>query len=103
LKKRAQEAGIDIFDPKLVKKSTLGATVEWDLYIFVATSWQKNADGQDLQEDERAGIEVAMYPFGQVEQMILSGDIQEDRVAMVLFRWLKQQVEPCAKIFSTLV
>lgn len=86
-----QEAGIDIVDPELVKKSSLGATVEWDLYIFAATNWRKNADGQDLQEDEQEGIEVAMYPFAQVEQMILNGDMQEDRVALVLLRWLKQQ------------
>lgn len=87
-----QEAGIDVVSPTLVKKSSLGATVEWDLYIFAATEWRKNADGQDLQEDEQEGIEVKMYSFAQVEKMILDGNMQEDRVALVLLRWLKQQL-----------
>jgi len=85
----AEEAGIDISEVTLFKKSSLGATVEWDLFVFVATKWQLHPDGQNLKEDEQAGIEVNWYDFAKVEQMILAGEMQEERVALVLLQWLK--------------
>lgn len=87
----AEEAGIDVQALTLFKKSSLGATVEWDLYIFEATDWQLHPAGQNLKEDEQRGIEVKRYPYAEVEQMILRGDIQEDRIALVLLQWLKRQ------------
>jgi len=36
-------------DLSLVGKSTLGATVQWDLYAFAATSWHKAEGGQQLE------------------------------------------------------
>jgi hypothetical protein len=87
----AEEAGIQIDEATFYKKSSLGATVEWDLYIFEATRWQPHPDGQNLQEDEKRGIDVQMYPYAQAEQMILDGKMQEERVALALFRWLRAQ------------
>ncbi|HSX35413.1 MAG TPA: NUDIX domain-containing protein [Patescibacteria group bacterium] len=87
----AEEAGIQINDVKLYKKSSLGATVEWDLYVFEATNWQPHPNGQDLKEDEVQGIDVQMYAYAEVEKMILDGKMQEERIALVLLRWLKQQ------------
>src|SRR5690349_6887808 len=52
----AEEAEIDIGALKLFKKSALGATVEWDLYVFEATSWQLHKDGQQLKDDEPLDI-----------------------------------------------
>ena len=87
----AEEAGIQVDAVELFKKSSLGATVEWDLYIFEATAWQPHTDGQNLQEDERMGIEVRWYSFAEAEDLILTGQMQEERVALVLLQWLKKQ------------
>jgi 8-oxo-dGTP pyrophosphatase MutT (NUDIX family) len=87
----AEEAGIQIDELKLVNKSSLGATIEWDLYVFEATRWQSHPQGQNLKEDEQQGIEVAMYPYAEVEKLILRGDLQEERIALILLRWLKKQ------------
>jgi len=87
----AEEAGINIEAVELFKKSMLGATVEWDLYVFEATKWQLHKNGQDLKEDEQKGIDVEFYDYAKVEQMILNGDMQEERIALILLQWLKKQ------------
>ncbi len=86
----AEEAGMIIEDVELFKKSTLGATVEWDLYVFQALRWRKHADGQALEEGEQVD-DVSWYTFDTVEQMILKGDMQEERIALILLQWLKEQ------------
>ncbi len=87
----AQEAGIDIAELKLFKKSVLGTTVEWDLYVFEATQWQLHADGQQLDSPEEQGTTVDWYAYDKVEQMILDGNMQEERIALILLQWLKRQ------------
>lgn len=85
-----EEAGIEIDDLHYIKKSTLGATVEWDLYIFASTQWRRSADGQKLEAGE--DVESAeLFEYDEVEQMILDGKMQEDRVAMVLLQWIHAQ------------
>ncbi len=86
----AEEAGMAIDDVKLFKKSTLGATVEWDLYVFEATKWHKHKDGQRLEAGEQVE-HVGWYAYAEVEKMILEGHMQEDRIALVLLKWLHQQ------------
>jgi ADP-ribose pyrophosphatase len=83
----SEEAGIIVNATKLHKISTLGATVEWDLYIFVATDWSINPNGQNLEEGEQ--IEANMWvKYSDAEAMIMDAKMQEDRVAMVLLQWL---------------
>ena len=85
----AEEAGMAVDDVKLFKKSTLGSTVEWDLYVFEATKWREHQDGQQLNGGEEVdGLTVDWYDFGRVEQMILQGDMQEERIALILLQWL---------------
>lgn len=85
-----EEAGVDIEETQFIKKSTLGATVEWDLYIFVATQWKRSSDGQKLEAGEE--VESAeLFSYDDVEQIILQGKIQEERVAMVLLQWIHAQ------------
>lgn len=86
----AEEAGIQVDMVQLFKKSMLGATVEWDLYVFEATKWQLHKDGQNLKEDEQMGIDVNWYGYNELEKMILNGDMQEERIALILLRWLKK-------------
>lgn len=83
----AEEAGMMIDGVTLFKKSTLGATVEWDLYVFEATSWREHQDGQTLEEGEQVD-DVSWYDFDKVEKMILAGDMQEERIALILLQWL---------------
>jgi len=86
----AEEAGIDVKQAELFKKSTLGATVEWDLYIFTVTDWQPHADGQQLEAGEE--IEADNWlDYQEVKKMILAGHMQEERVALILLQWLSRR------------
>lgn len=88
----AEEAGIDISSLNLFRKSALGATVEWDLYVFDAVNWKPHKDGQQLKEDESLDIVgVGFYSYAEVEDKILNGEMQEERIAMVLLQWIHQQ------------
>ncbi len=86
----AEEAGVDIKDLKLFKKSTLGATVEWDLYVFEVTDWQPHAEGQNLEEGEQIEADT-WVTFAEAEEMIISGQMQEERIALILLQWLRAQ------------
>ena len=87
-----QEAGIEIDELELFKKSTLGATVEWDLYVFEATKWQASAHGQELEVGEK--IEADNWvDFDEAKRMILAGDMQEERIALILLQWLENKNE----------
>ena len=82
----AEEAGFAVEDVELVGKSTLGATVERDLYIMEATTW-RNLGEQSLERGEDISADE-WFTFEQVEQMILEGKMQEERIALVLLRWI---------------
>jgi len=86
----AEEAGMDVQEVTLFKKSTLGATVEWDLYVFVANKWALHKDGQSLETGEQVES-VNWFSFADAEKMILRGDLQEERIALILLQWLKDQ------------
>lgn len=86
----AEEAGVDIGELKLFKKSTLGATVEWDLYVFEVSDWQPHVDGQQLEEGEQIEAE-GWFTFVEAEQMILEGKMQEERIALILLQWIKSR------------
>ena len=87
-----EEAGIEISELDFIRKSALGATVEWDLYVFEATRWRLHKDGQQLKEDEVQDIAgVDFYPYDEVRKMIMSGEMQEERIALILLQWLEVQ------------
>lgn len=85
-----EEAGMAIADVELFKKSTLGATVEWDLFVFVAKGVTKHEKGQSLEQGEVVD-DVSWYDFKEVEHMILRGDMQEERIALIVLQWLNTQ------------
>ncbi|HEV2412448.1 MAG TPA: NUDIX hydrolase [Candidatus Saccharimonadales bacterium] len=88
----AEEAGMDIDNLSFYKKSALGATVEWDLYVFATTTWRRHPLGQQLKEDEPTDIVgVEWQDVKSLEKMILEGAMQEERVALILLQWLYQQ------------
>lgn len=86
----SEEAGVDIESLELIKKSTLGATVEWDLWVFDATSWQKSEAGQQLEAGEQIEADN-WFTYAEARQMVLGGHMQEERVALILLQWLEVQ------------
>jgi 8-oxo-dGTP pyrophosphatase MutT (NUDIX family) len=88
----AEEAGIDIKDVKLVTVSTLGATVEWDLFVFVVNNWAPHELGQQLEKGEQIETDN-WFTYEEVWQMILEGKMQEERIALALLRWLHMQIK----------
>jgi 8-oxo-dGTP pyrophosphatase MutT (NUDIX family) len=87
----AEEAGIDVEDVELYKKSTLGATVQWDLFVFEATNWAPRAAGQSLEPGEQVE-EVAWVSYDDAKAKILNGEMAEERIALILLQWLEGQV-----------
>jgi len=87
-----EEAGIDTKELTLFRKSTLGATVEWDLYVFEVGKWSLSEGGQQLEEGEMIEA-VSWFGYEEVEAMIMRGDMQEDRIALILLQWIAKQKE----------
>lgn len=83
-----EETGYDIANPELIAKSVLGATVEWDLFVFAVTDFSKRASGQELEEGEEIETDL-WFSYEEVKQMILNGSMREERIALVLFRYLE--------------
>lgn len=85
----AEEAAITIHDLTLFKKSTLGATVEWDLYVFEVIDWEK-AGSQKLEVGEVIETDN-WFGYDEVKGMILRGEMQEERIGLVLLQWITQE------------
>lgn len=83
-----EEAGVELEEVAFYKKSTLGATVEWDLFVFVATEWE---EGMQMLEEGEIIDDVSWYRFDEVRQMILNGEMREGRIALLLLQWLEEQ------------
>jgi 8-oxo-dGTP pyrophosphatase MutT (NUDIX family) len=83
-----EEAGLAIAEPEFYDKSTLGATVGWDLFVFVARRFSK-LDSDARGEDEKIDIDSqGWFSYDDVKQMVMDKKMQEDRVAMILLRYL---------------
>jgi len=83
-----QETGVEITKLEFFKKSVLGATVEWDLYVFEATEWQLHVEGQELEVGEK--IEADNWiSYDEARMMALNGSMAEERIALVLLQWLE--------------
>ena len=61
--------------------------MKWDLYTFVATNFIKSDDGQQLEDGEVIQTDL-WFSYDEVREMALKGDMREDRIAMVLLRYL---------------
>lgn len=84
-----EEAGIGVDGVEFYKKSTLGATVEWDLFVFYVSKWHHLDKGQMLEKGEQIEADT-WFTKNQVEEMILSGAMREERIALVLLQWMKK-------------
>lgn len=85
-----QEAGIAISGLNMYKKSVLGATVEWDLYVMESTEWQISVTGQELEVGEKIDADT-WVAYGEARAMILNGAMQEERIALALLQWLEER------------
>jgi hypothetical protein len=85
-----QEAGIEISQLDFYKKSVLGATVEWDLYVFETNDWQLHVDGQELEKGEMIDADT-WVGYDEIRAMILNGQVQEERIALILLQWIESR------------
>lgn len=86
-----QEAGVEITSLDLYRKSILGATVEWNLYVFETADWQLKVDGQELEVGEK--IEADNWvSYDDARRMALDGSMQEERIALIVLQWLGERV-----------
>ena len=86
-----EEAGVLVDEAEFIKKSILGATVEWDLYVMQATKWHMS-NGQALEHGEQINADE-WFTYEQATQMILDGKMQEERIALILLQWLHTQAQ----------
>lgn len=82
-----QEAGVEITELDLYKKSVLGATVEWDLYVFETTDWRLSIEGQELEVGEKIEADT-WVTYDEARTMALDGSMAEERIALILLQWL---------------
>ncbi len=85
-----EEAGIGITQLRQFKKSTLGATVEWDLHVFEATEWREAETGQQLEDGEEIEAD-GWFTYDEAVEKILNDEMQEGRIALILLQWINQQ------------
>lgn len=84
IKETAEEVGLKIKNPKLIKVSKAGATVVWDLYYFEIREFEQGK--QHLEDGE--DITFGWYNIDEVKQFCLNNQIQEDRSVAVLLKYL---------------
>lgn len=85
-----EEAGIEIESLELYKKSVLGATVEWDLYVFAVNKWRTHESGQQLETGEEIEAD-SWFTYDEVHTMIMNGLMAEERIALVLLQWIGKE------------
>jgi 8-oxo-dGTP pyrophosphatase MutT (NUDIX family) len=79
-----EEAGIEVKDVSFLHKSVCGATVVWDLFYFLVKDFVKTA--QHLEEGE--DIRIEPVDREKAREMCLNGEINEERSALILLRYL---------------
>lgn len=70
---------------KLIEKAVLGATVEWDLYVFEVSDFEvgeQNLHGGEI-------VKPVDLTKDQILEAIDTGEFNEDRIVPVLLRYLK--------------
>jgi ADP-ribose pyrophosphatase len=85
IKEAKEELGIETNDITFFHKSVCGATVIWDLFYFIVNSHTKGL--QTLEEGEDITEEVVSKE--RIKEMCLSGEISEERSALVVLRYLE--------------
>jgi len=82
-----EELGLDVKSMALFKKSTCGATVEWDLYYYTTNDFIEKENNPDEGEQ----IEKMWVSFQEASDMCMNGKVSEERSAIVLLNFLSKQ------------
>jgi 8-oxo-dGTP pyrophosphatase MutT (NUDIX family) len=85
VKEALEEVGIAVTTVELLGISKCGATVEWDLYYFLATDFSET-ERRDSGEGE--DITTTWVSIEEAKTMCLDGRMQEERSALMLLRYL---------------
>lgn len=83
-----EEVGITSADFSFIDRSVLGSTIEWDLYYFLVTNPKLSHQNLTGEEDIKV---VEVSPI-EAKKMSLNGQIQEDRSALKLLKFLSNQL-----------
>lgn len=81
-----EEAQLKAENAEIFKKSSCGASVEWDMYYIVATGITE--DIHEHNEGEEI-VEGKWCDFETVLEMCKSGEIGEDRTISILFQYIE--------------
>ena len=84
-----QETGLITKSIELLTISKAGATVERDLYYFLVHDFEKNENGQELEEWENITIE--WKTLEEAKKLCLDWSIKEDRSIGVLLKYILNQ------------
>ncbi len=84
-----EELGLDVKSMTLFKKSTCGATVEWDLYYYTTNDFFES----ESNPDEGEQIEKMWVSYQEASNMCTNGKISEERSAIVLLNFLSGQAK----------
>jgi 8-oxo-dGTP pyrophosphatase MutT (NUDIX family) len=96
-----EELGIDVRSSRLIRKSSAGATIAWDLYFFEILTYDELPQGPNPEATELLATE--WHDHTTVLNMIERGDFSEDRSIGVLLqdmlgRGLLQSGDPSTSI-----
>jgi len=79
-----EEVGVAADDAVHFHTSVCGATVQWDLFYFVCTSWKSTEQKLEIGEN----IQIVTVSFDEAQHIALNGAMSEERSALVLLRYL---------------
>lgn len=82
-----EELGLELGPLQLLEIVPCGATIEWDLYIFLASGWSATAEGPALELGEES-IESVLLTADELWHSLHSGSVSEGRAALVVSRYL---------------
>lgn len=86
-----EETGYRATGLDLLAVSKCGATIEWDLYYFVCTTWKPPLGRVVAHEDE--DIAVVWETLSNTKELCLQGKISEERSVVQILRFIHQRTE----------
>lgn len=87
-KKELREEGkLEAETLTLLKKSSCGASVEWDLYYLLAENTKSVEHNHDEGEEI---VDGKWFAFDEIEKMCETGEIGEDRTVAALYQYIKK-------------
>lgn len=91
IKEVLEEVGFIIRNPKLIKISTCGATVTWDLYYYEITEFKINENGTQLEENEFIDGYI-WKDYNEIIELCLNNKVHEDRTVGVLLSYILNKI-----------